>query len=118
MMRLPTACCLVFYLRTASLLGVCATIGLAPAPAFAQSAADKATACTLATEGIKLFRANKFAEALDKLQRAQALYDAPVHLLYIARSQVKLDKLVDGSETYRRLIRFPLETNPPPAFKD
>jgi hypothetical protein len=118
MMRLPTARCLALYLRSASALGVCAALALSPAPAFAQSAADKATARTLATEGIKLFRANKFAEALDKLQRAQSLYDAPVHLLYIARSQVKLDKLVDGSESYRRLVRFPLEPNPPPAFKE
>ncbi|HMJ15806.1 MAG TPA: tetratricopeptide repeat protein [Polyangiaceae bacterium] len=77
--------------------------------AHAQSAADKATARTLATEGIKLFQAGRYAEALDRLQRAQALYDAPVHLLYIARAQVKLDKLVEGAESYRRLSRVQLD---------
>ena len=91
---------------------------LSPPDAFAQSAADKATARTLATEGIKLFRDGKFAESLDKMQRAQAMYDAPVHVLYIARCQVKLDKLVEGAESYRRLVRMPLDANAPPAFKE
>src|SRR5690606_20938435 len=34
-------------------------------------AANKATARTAATEGIQLFREQRFAEALDKMQRAQ-----------------------------------------------
>ncbi len=85
---------------------------------MAQSAADKATARQLATEGIKLFRSGKYAEALDKVQRAETLYDAPVHLLYIARCQVKLGKLVEGAETYRHLARVQLQPGAPPAFKD
>ena len=106
-------------LKLTSLTALGASLSLlSPAPASAQSAADKATARTLATDAIKLFRAGKFSEALDKMQRAEALYDAPVHLLYIARSQVKLDKYVEGAETYRRLIRSPLEPNAPPAFKE
>jgi hypothetical protein len=72
----------------------------------ADSAADKATAREVATEGISLFQAGKYADALDRLQRAQALYDAPVHLLYIARSQEKLGSLVEASETYRLLDRY------------
>ena len=95
-----------------------ASVSLCLPEAFAQSAADKATARTLATEGIKLFRDAKYAESLDKLQRAQAMYDAPVHVLYIARCQVKLDKLVEGAESYRRLVRMPLDANAPAAFKE
>lgn len=91
---------------------------LSPQIATAQSAADKATARQLATEGIRRYNEGKFDQALDDLQRAQALYDAPVHLLYIARTQVKLGKLVDASENYRRLIRTPLEDGAPPAFRD
>lgn len=86
--------------------------------ALAQSAADKATARQLGTEGVQLYRAGKYAEALDKMQRAQKLYDAPVHLIYIARSQAKLGQLVEASETYRRLIRTELPDNAPTPFKD
>lgn len=88
------------------------------APAFAQSAADKATARRLATEGIELHNQGKSAEALDRLQRAQALYDAPIHLLYIARAQAKLGQLVEASETYRRLVRVELAPGAPVAFRD
>jgi hypothetical protein len=105
-------------LRWAVATSALASATLGAPDASAQSAADKATARTLATEGIKLFREGKFAESLDKMQRAQAMYDAPVHVLYIARCQVKLDKLVEGAENYRRLVRTPLDANAPPAFKE
>jgi hypothetical protein len=101
-------------------LGVLATLlvlALAGAPpALADSAADKATAREVATEGIELYRAGKYAEALDRLRRAQALYDAPVHLLYIARAEEKLGQLVEGSETYRTLDRYPLPPGAPEAW--
>jgi hypothetical protein len=84
--------------------------------AFAQSAADKATAREVATEGIELFRAGKYPEALDRLRRAQALYDAPVHLLYIARAQEKLGQLVEASENYRLLDHYSLPAGAPPAW--
>lgn len=87
-------------------------------PALAQSAADKATARQLATEGIDLFKAGKIPEALDKLQRAQQLYDAPVHLIYIARSHAQLGQFVEAAEAYRRLVRTQLPDNAPAVFKD
>jgi len=49
------------------------------------AAADKATARLSAKQGIEMYRAQRYAEALERLQRAQQLFDAPVHLLYIAR---------------------------------
>jgi hypothetical protein len=86
--------------------------------ALAQSAADKATARGLALEGIELFKKEKYAEALDKLQRAQQLFDAPTHLIYIARCQVKLGQIVEAAEAYRKLTRTNLGADPPQAFKD
>lgn len=86
--------------------------------ANAQSAADKATARQVATEGISLFNAGNYADALDRMRRAQALYAAPVHLLYIARSEVKLSQLVEAAEDYQTLVRFSLPPNPPKAFAD
>jgi hypothetical protein len=104
--------------RQPSRLALVAALGLAfTAPqASAQSAADKATAREAATAGIGLYRAGKFADALDKLRRAQALYDAPVHLLYIARSQDKLGQLVEAAENYRLLDRYTLPAGAPEAW--
>jgi hypothetical protein len=88
------------------------------AVASAQTASDKATARQMATEGIQSYKQGKHAEALDLLQRAEQLYDAPVHLIYIARVQAALGKLVEASETYRRLARTDLAAGAPQAFKD
>jgi hypothetical protein len=85
-------------------------------PARAESAADKATAREAATQGIELYKAGKYDEALDRLKRAQALYDAPVHLLYIARSQAKLAQLVEAAENYRLLDHYTLPANAPEAW--
>lgn len=94
-------------------------LGLCSAnPASAQSAADKATARQLATQGIQQYQQGKNAEALDLLQKAEQLYDAPIHLIYIARAQAALGKLVEASETYRRLARIDLPAGAPQAFKD
>ena len=92
-------------LRLVPAAAVGAFVTLAGAPAVAQSAADKATARQLAVQGIKVYEDGKYSEALDKLERAQTLYDAPVHLLYIARCQHKLGMLVESAETYRRMVR-------------
>jgi len=108
-------------------IGLCLQLALAgatvaatsvPAVAHAQTAADKATARQLALEGIDLYKAGKHADALDRLQRAQELYDAPIHLIYIARCQAKLGQLVEAAESYRRLVRTKLAANAPKAFKD
>jgi len=103
----------------AKYIGFCAilALGLVPRQASAQTPADKATARQLATQGIQLFQQGKHAEALDLLQRAEQLYDAPVHLIYIARTQAALGKLVEASETYRKLVRTDLPAGAPEAFK-
>lgn len=85
-------------------------------PAYAQSDADRAAARQLAESGIALRKDGKLAEALDKLQRAQQLVDAPTHLLQIAQIQASMGQLVEASETYRKLARFTLEPKAPPAF--
>jgi hypothetical protein len=85
--------------------------------AAAENAADKATARKLATEGIELYQAGKYPEALDRLERAEALFDAPVHLLYIARTQSALNRWVEAAETYRKLVRVKLDAGAPEAFQ-
>lgn len=79
-----------------------------PGMVEAQSAADKATARELAVAGINEFKQGSYESALDKLERAQQLYDAHVHLVYMARCQAALGKLVEAAESYRELARKPL----------
>jgi hypothetical protein len=52
------------------------------------------------------------------MQRAEALFDAPVHLLYIARAQQKLGLLVESSESYRKLGRVSVDASASAAFKE
>ncbi|MBN2195781.1 MAG: hypothetical protein JW751_23385 [Polyangiaceae bacterium] len=100
--------CFAFLVAGAVGLGTYVTVQ----PAHAQSAADKTVARDLAVAGINSYGEGNHAEALSKLERAQALYDAHVHLVYIARCQTALGKLVEAAETYRALARKPL---PPDA---
>jgi hypothetical protein len=102
--------------RSSGALAAALTLLLAASTAWSESAADKATAREAATEGIELYRAGKYTDALDRLRRAQALYDAPVHLLYIARSQGKLGQLVEAAENYRLLDHATLPSGAPEAW--
>lgn len=99
-------------------VGLLGALLFLPAPAVAQSAADKATARELASDGIKRFQAGDTEAALERLQKAQALYDAPIHLLYIARAQAELGQLVEAAETYRILQRTVLPSDAPQVFRD
>ena len=102
----PRAIRALFCLRLSASALVAFT--LASSAAQAQTAADKATARDLAVAGIKQFKQGEFAPALDKLLKAQALYDAHVHLVYIARCYAQLGQLVEAAEAYRALARKPI----------
>lgn len=85
--------------------------------AFSQSAADKATARELAVEGIKKLEKGDAQGAVVSLGKAQALYDAPIHLLYLGRAYARLGQLVEAAEAYRTLARARLDSEAPSAFK-
>jgi hypothetical protein len=80
------------------------------------SDADRAAARDLFFEGVKLQNDGKFADALDRFNRAQRIFSAPTHLLHIAECQIALGQLVEGAETYRTLARTPLPAGAPQAF--
>jgi hypothetical protein len=69
------------------------------------SAADRATARTLAQEGQQALDAKKFSAAADKFTRADQLVHAPTLLLGLARAQLGMNKLVEAQESYNRIIR-------------
>ena len=81
------------------------------------SDAERAAARDLFKQGDELQRAGKYADALDKFQRAQQVFQAPTNVLRIAECQTQLGKLVEATEAYRSVIRWPLAPGAPPAFQ-
>src|SRR5215472_16878657 len=78
--------------------------------------ADRAAASELFVEGVKLQEAGNFADALDRFQRAQAVFSAPTHILHIAECNAALGKLVESAEAYRALVHTPLPADAPKPF--
>jgi len=93
-----------------------------PAIALAQdqapAAGDIALARSLGLEGVQLADAGNCATAIDKLQRAEALYHAPTMLGRLGECQVRVGKIVAGTETLQRVVREPLQPKAPKAFVD
>lgn len=87
-----------------------------PAAARAQSAQDLATARKLAEQGGELFDAGRYADAIERFQRAEAFFHAPTHVLMIARAHAAKGALVEAQETYNKLLRERLADGAPPAF--
>ncbi len=97
------------------------SIVLACAPfasAFAGPAEDKATARELAKEGIAAGQAGDCATATDRLERAESLFHAPPHLQHLARCYTKVGRLVDATETWRKLTLETPSPTAPQVFKD
>lgn len=102
-------------------LALLLAIALATAPfaqALAGPAEDKATARELAKEGITAASKGDCATAIDRLERAESLFHAPPHLQYLARCYTTSGRLVDATETWRKLTLETLAPNAPQAFKD
>ncbi len=77
---------------------------------------DRATARALAHQGYEAQQHQQFALAADRFERAEALVHAPTLLLGLARAEAGMGKLVEASETYRRIVREPLAPHAPDAF--
>lgn len=96
----------------------CAVLLSSSSIAFGQSDADKATARDLFHEGEAALKNKDCGGAADKFERADQLYQAPTITLGLARAYVCLGKFVKGREKYNLLIRWKLEPDAAPAFKD
>jgi hypothetical protein len=92
------------------------TLFAAPAPAFADEAADTATARSLGVEGVTLANAGNCKDAVAKLERAEKLHHAPTTATRLAECEIELGKLVRGTERLQRVVREPLPTNAHVAF--
>ncbi|MET0793704.1 MAG: hypothetical protein ABW061_19445 [Polyangiaceae bacterium] len=91
---------------------------LIAAGAHAQTDLERATARDAANSGRTAFDAGQYEKAIDSFSRAESLVHAPPHLLFLARSQAKLGKLVAAHETYLKITRETLKPNAPKAFSD
>jgi tetratricopeptide (TPR) repeat protein len=93
-----------------------ACVFIAAQSAFAQTDLERATARDAANNGRAAFDAGKYEKAIDYLSRAEQLVHSPTHLLFIARAQTKLGRLVAAHETYLKISRETLAANAPKAF--
>jgi hypothetical protein len=85
--------------------------------ASAQTDEEKAAARSLAMQGAEALRNKRYADAVDLLTRAEAIIHAPPHLLFTARAQAGLGRLVAAREAYLKVVREELPAGAPPAFK-
>jgi len=81
------------------------------------SAADRATARSLATEGYWALHDKRYAEAADRFGRADALVHAPTLTLDWARSLVGLGQFVEAQERYELIIREGVDNKAPPSWQ-
>ena len=103
----------------ALLLGFSVALAAWAPPARAQvNDAQRAAARDLFKQGDELQRASRFAEALDKFQRAQQLFSAPTNELRIAECEAALGRLVESTEAFRSVMRTSLPIGAPQAFQE
>lgn len=76
----------------------------------------RAGARALFNQGYELKQSGRCSEALEKLQAAQRLFEAPTTLLNVAECQASLGKLVEASESYRLLGRMQEKADWSPQF--
>jgi len=91
-----------------------------PAVALADedpSAAETAAARGLAVDGLKLAKAGQCREAVDKLERAEKLHHSAIVLARLGECYIGLGRLVQGSESLRKVLREPLPPDPSPALQ-
>lgn len=84
--------------------------------AAAQTDEQRAGARALATDGATAFNEGRWKDAVDLFSRAESLVHAPPHLLFLARAQEKLGKLVQARENYLKIVKETLPANAPQAF--
>jgi len=71
----------------------------------------------LGIEGFELAEAGRCAEAIEKLERAEALYHAPSVLARLGECQIEIGQIVRGTETLNRVVREKLAPDAPEPFR-
>jgi hypothetical protein len=99
----------VWLLATLATTALIGTVGVSSAPAFAQSAADYATARDLFLEGRNLRDAGKLQDALDKFKAANALVSTPITAIELGRTHELLNQYIEAREAYLSVARLKVD---------
>lgn len=95
----------------ALLLTVAFVLTLAGPATAEPTAADRATARSLAREGFEALKTDDFVTAEDRFRRADALVHAPTLVVDHARALVGLGRLVEAHERYSLVLREGVSPN-------
>ena len=82
----------------------------------APTAFEVEQAKVVASEGLALFDKGEYQGALDKLEEAERIADAPTIGLYAARCKEKLGRLVDAQAAYAKVASVELPPTAPPQW--
>jgi hypothetical protein len=96
-------------------LGLC--LGAHTARAEEPSASTRMAARELAVAGAEAFDKQDFATALDRFQRAEALYRVPSIAVMVARCLARTGRVVEAVDKYEETRRMPLDAAAPEAFQ-
>jgi hypothetical protein len=100
-----------FFLVLGGLFWLCqARLGLC------QTAEERAGARSAADQGYDAFQRGEWERALDLFGRAESLVHSAMHLLYVARSEARLNRLIEAQEAYLRVVRQALPEGAPAAL--
>jgi hypothetical protein len=77
---------------------------------------DMAAARTLGIDGVKMADSGDCAGAVPKLAAAEKIFHAPTTMDRLGECEIKIGKIVAGTEHLQRVIREPLAPNAPQAF--
>ncbi|HTQ04058.1 MAG TPA: hypothetical protein VMI54_09380 [Polyangiaceae bacterium] len=87
------------------------------APAWAATDEERSAARAAASQGADAYDAGKWQDAIDMFTRAEQLVHSPIHLMFIARAELKLFEWVKAYETFNRVKREGVPADASPAVK-
>lgn len=93
-----------------------AAVVLAVSSAAAVTDEERAGARAQAIAGAEAFEAGRWQEAVDRFQRAESVVHSPVHLVYIARAEIELGKLVQAQERLLKVVQERVAPDDPEAI--
>jgi hypothetical protein len=100
------------------LLAAATTAGVAKADPNNPTDSDKAAARPFAVEGLRLAQAGNCREAVEQLEKAEALVHAPTTAVPLAQCEIQLGKIIAGTELLNRVLNETLAPNAPASFAD
>lgn len=110
--------------RARTVRGLCIlALSLSATGALAQSApseieAAKKVAAETANRALTAFESGKYEDAITGFEAADKSFHAPKFLLYVARAQAKLGRLVAAKSTYEGIVKEKLASYAPREFFD